>query len=283
MPINPPDTPVYIGSCQFSSSGTFPVGCQGLSPDVRADSVLYTDGRGLWRGTFDGFAPTLLADYSLSGALVYDPIAWSADGRYLLMWGGYIEGGQRFVYDSLTERVTPVPFSSSYIFISAVSWLQDNQLLVLSPSDPSTGQRPVASVFTVDGDSDAFLTLERDITIPTVGVYERGQNNFPGVQIWSPPSYDGQQGPFAIVSTDDRESGVYLINLNNSEVKRLNGLPKIGHNQFLREVVWAPDGESVLLVYSLGELTNQVFWISADADTPTALPLSESICCVQWK
>ena len=283
MQIDPLDAPVYIGSCQLASSGTISVGCHGLAPDTADDSVIYVDGRGLWRSTFDGFAPTLLADYSSSGALIYDPISWSSDGRYLLMWGGYIEGGQRFVYDSVSERVTPVPFSSSYIYISAVSWVGDDQLLVLSPSDPRSGQRPVASIFNVDGDSDAFLTMSRDISIPTVGEYSQIDNGNPGVQIWSPPTYDEERGPFAIISTDDRESGVYVINLTDASVTRLNGLPTIARDQFLREVVWSPDGQSAMMVYSLGELTNEVYWISAEASTPTALPLSEAICCIQWK
>ena len=273
----------YIGSCQRQLNQSFDINCQGLSTDTSSSSVLYVDGRGVWRATFDGFAPTLITDYDSSGALMYDPISWSADGRYLLMWGGYIEGGQRFVYDNVTGRVAPVPFSSAYVYISAVSWLEGGNLLVLSPSVPGSGQRPVASVFSINGDSETFLTLERDITLPTVSSYNSERNAFPGVQVWSQDSFAGQKGSFAIVSTDDRESGVYLLNLDDSTVKRLNGLPDVTAENYVREVVWSPDGSGALLVYSVGQNVNRVYWISADVDTPTELPISEAVCCLQWK
>ena len=89
-----------LGRCQAGSGF-----CLGLFDEDSAETVLYSDGRGLWRARFDGNGTEHLADFAGTDVLAWTPFG-TAKGRHQLLWGERVDGSLLFVFDREARTIS---------------------------------------------------------------------------------------------------------------------------------------------------------------------------------
>lgn len=278
---------VVLGNCVTIELEFGPATCRDLARDKDDSGVLFVDGAGVWRAPYSGRRPTLLFgidDLAVEIApTTFGPIAWSPSGRYLLTWGYYFEGSQRFVYDDETDRIAPVPYSDAYVFVSSVSWLPEDRLMVLEPSDPAAQRRPVLTILNPDPDADPWLVEDARFAIPTVPEYGPAVGDFPGTQMYAPDSYSGAGGVFAIVSADAAERGLYRVDLDALTVQQIDGWPELAGSHFVQGTAWAPNDAGLITTLQHTDGTRRAFWLSASSGDIIELDLNGQPCCFEWR
>jgi hypothetical protein len=206
--------------------------------------------------------------YALSGEGTESPlglqaVAWSPVDRYLLLQGGFFEGGAYFVLDGQTGALQQLPNSSFYVTAAAASWRPDGTVVVLTPPDAPTPTGPAVAVYRPVS-SDTTLTLEphstqtlappAGTTIPATG---------PGYVIAAPDvQMASERLLFIIQGTNSAMDGLWAVDGDSSTMRRLN---KIVPDTFL-PVVWAPDGSGALL-----PAEGDVVYVAAGSSRPFSL------------
>ena len=262
--------PLKIGSCQRD--------CLGLFPSDSADSILYSDARGVWRVSLDKTTPPL--QIAKADETPFTPHHWSLDNRYLLL-----QTGESYtILDNKNGRMEKLPNASAGTFSSSISWLQDNRLLILEASRPSEAQWPVLTIVNVNGEEPKLLRVQERLLMPTVEEYTSGLNSSLGVHISAPATVSADVTLFTINSPDPNERGLYRLDLIGKTVQKTATWPNIELEYAQQELIWTNTAESVLLSAVNEANWAQVYYLSPLNAVPYELPFSREtlVSTYQW-
>ncbi len=221
-------------------------GCRAIVWHADNQIVVWGDlAAGLVMYNLDAAEPELLLTnrrVDPADTAVYAPISWAQNGRYLLLWQGEHEGGQRAVLDVSAKQVMPVP--DSYIdnnpYDVVLDWMQDDRLFVLRPLLPDP---PLAEILRVSPDEGRLVSEEKR-------VLEVG----PSVPI-APIHLKNGRFAFGLLN-NEAENGRGLMHLKGlgDNLERVNDLPLVESQSDIR-LTWAPNGN-----VAVGEVRGQSFY-----------------------
>ena len=273
---------VIVGSCRSAESNNIMRGCKGLAKGPHSSSVLFTDGRGIWQGGFDNSAAQPLVTYeSFAKSVSIEPATWSPDGKQLLVWNRLAQGATRLLYDSERNDVIEVPGAEALVFEPQVSWLPDNRLLILQPSDPFNDRYPHAMVLSSALSDILELIVDDESDLETVDAYDASTSDFTGFGVFAPERLLGDGFRAAMLSADSREQGLYTFDIDDWEMEKLADWPQLASDYRLDDVQWSPDGRSLLAMFVADEDV-RVFYVSAESDPVELAFEGDAVCCVQW-
>ena len=216
--------------------------------------VVWGDTQALWLYNQAATRPeSLLANTTDTpeGTAVYSPIAWAANGRYLLLWKSHFEGGSRAVFDVPTGQVIDVPDSLVYVdpFPAEIVWMPDDRLYVLRSQDE--GQlRPMAELWRVSLDSGQ-LVLEESRRLSDQPLYATAPRHL----------LDGRFAYALVGATPVDGSGLYILTAlaENETPERVNAvLPAPA----APDIHWSPDGAGAVIAQE-----GSVFYAPAGNDS----------------
>jgi hypothetical protein len=254
LPLDPPGDPIVVGECLAVRSDEFSFGCRGTlwSPDSR--SLLWGDGHGVWLAGLDGGAPQQIltagpaAPGDTTGA-AHAPLAWSPNGRFVLVQAFFFEGSALAVLEPANTRVEPLPSSGEYDEPSADAvWLPDNRLLSVHRSGVQiAGQAPSINLWHIDPRSRTLI--EPDGSQPvgkSGGLVPFGLTRFTDNRIGF--------GLAPSASEPSREpGGLFTAAPGDYAPAPFGALPEpVDTALYWQPVVWVPDGSGMLLFYENG-------------------------------
>lgn len=167
------------------------------------------------------------------------PVAWSPQGRFLLLQGFFNEGGAYFVLDAQTGALRQLPDSTSYVTVSAVSWLPDGAAVVFSPPFASNSGPQVATYRPVPADGDLTLAEVSKVTLPAAEA-DSGSSGY----IITAPAEQRRAGQVAMTlqAGNTAVDGVWVLPVDGDTPQRLAAL-----SPSVYSVRWTPDGSGLLL------------------------------------
>ena len=232
--------PRAIADCQL------PCGSFAWHPDNQ--NVVWADQQGLWLLNLSGQPTRLVANTFAAepaDVLVHAPESWARNGRFLLIWRGRYEGGDRAVLDVTNSRVLELPDSFVYAnpTITEATWMDDSRLLVMRPngSNPLEGS-PSIEIWRVP-DSGSELVREAAQTLTTLRGFPTGAKHLP----------DGRFG-FALSHPNDGQmSGLYALKGINDTLTRLTGIPP-ANAYYEADVQWLPDSTGAMIANQDGHV-----------------------------
>lgn len=232
--------PRAVADCQL------PCGSFAWHPDNQ--NVVWTDQQGLWLLNLSGKPTQLVANTFAAepaDVLVHAPESWAKNGRFLLIWQGRYEGGNRAVLDVTNSRVLELPDSFVYASPAVVeaTWMDDSRLLVMRPdsANPLEGN-PSIETWRIP-DSGNELVREAAQTLTTLQGFSIGAKHLP----------DGRFG-FALSHPNDSQmSGLYVLKGINDTLTRLTGIPP-ANAYFETDVQWLPDGTGAVIANQDGHV-----------------------------
>lgn len=232
---------VQVGSGAVKIAAPCAIPCGNLAWHPDNQNVVWGDGEmGVRLYNVTAREPQLLLASPRSGGdvTVYGPIAWARNGRFLLMWRSAIEGGDRVVLDVPTGQVMPIPNSFVYAdpHWTAVTWMQDDRLLVSRPQLSGEQLRPpVVEIWRVNPDQVQLVLEETDaLAVAPSGIaaplhLESGRFGF---LLYNPIALDA--------------NGVYLLKGFGDQLDRVNALwPAATAWDIV--AAWNPDGSGVII------------------------------------
>ncbi len=199
-----------------------------------------------------------------SNPLLFEGVAWSPVGRYLLMQGYYIEGGAYFVMDKETGQIKDLPGSGGYVSIGTAAWLMDGTAVVISPYADSNEAGPFFATYKPEIINDTLTLSPVTATTGLSGVSGSGDGF--GYVIASPPV---QTAPDQYVMAIQAETaGLWALPVGDTfALNKLNQMP----SPFWR-LKWLPDSSGVL-VDSPGQAdaAGDVAYVSTGGGQPFSL------------
>lgn len=233
--------PRALTDCQL------PCGSFAWHPDNQ--NVAWTDQQGLWLLNLSGQPTRLVANafgVEPANVLIHAPISWARNGRFLLIWQGRYEGGNRAILDVTNSRVLELPDSFVYASPAIVeaTWMDDSRLLVTRPdsSNPLEGS-PTLEIWRIP-DSGSDLTREATQTLTTLHGFPLAPKHLP----------DGRFGFALSRPSDGQTSGLYALKGINDTLTRLTGIPP-ANATYETSVQWLPDGTGALIANQSGQVT----------------------------
>lgn len=191
----------------------------------------------------------------MANLAVYSPIAWANNGRYLLLWKGGWEGGNRAVFDVPTRALVEVPDSFVYVneFPTEVTWMPDARLFVLR-SETGTGTfQPRAELWRFQPEQNAIVK-EESVVLSNQNVGAAGGQHL-------------EDGRFAYVlfaqDALNPAAGAYHLVSFNETPERVNASPPVQFLPGAASAAWSKDGYGVLIV---AQEYGRVYYAQADGD-----------------
>lgn len=242
-----PDRRIEVGYCA-STGVEYARGCMGFLWALDSRTVAWKDGRGVWVTELGKTARQLTNDEIVMPNEmprgVWNLVAWSPQGRYLLGRVAYYEGSGWGVLDTQTARAMSVPDSFEYPRPNArITWMRDGRLVATK----DRRLEKFVEVWRVRGDGDNLLVRETQVQLNVSHI------NFPTAPTQLP---NGQIG-FALLNasaSEHAERGLYTLNLKDNIVRKVAALPparglKDALNPDLLEeanVFWSSDGTGAI-------------------------------------
>lgn len=222
------EQPVRLAACAPN--------CFGIAWHPENNLVTWADRESLWLYNLAAREPEVLLQNrsgSPADTIVYSPISWAANGRFLLMWQGAWEGGSRAVLDVPTKAVMLLPDSFVYAdpFYVEVTWMQDDRLFVLRPNYTGNG-RPTAELWRAQPEQ-GVLVREEAVELAQANLLPAAPHHL-------------QDGRFAYALIDQENpgaSGFYIQTSLNETPERVNSIVP----SFSRpNIAWSPDGAGAI-------------------------------------
>ena len=222
------------------------------------DNNLFTfsDNTALWLQNLAADAPEVLienrpffaATQDLGDIAVYSPIAWANNGRFLLMWKGGWEGGNRAVFDVPTRALQDVPNTFSYaeLFSTEVMWMPDDRLYVLrSQGDASIVPQIELWRFQPEQNS---VVKEESLVLSDQPVGARGQQYL-----------DNGRFAYVLMNFEGQHtaSGIYHLTSLNEQPERVNDASPLGYGAY---ALWPTDGSGVIIAAQNNGGSQQIYY-----------------------
>ncbi len=250
-----PGPVVDVAACQ-----TF---CRELAWHPDNTLLAWNDQAAVWLRNLAGKEPEKLllnrpfdpAVSSSDEATVYSPIAWAGNGRYLLLWKGVWEGGNRAVFDVPTRTVVDVPDTFVYVneFPTEVMWMPDHRLFVLRSETGSGTFQPRAELWRFQPEQNSVI-MEESVLLSAENVGAAGQQYL-------------EDGRFAyVLFAQDAlvpAAGAYHLTSFNETPERVNASPPLPFVPGAASAAWSRDGYGVIMVSSFD---THVYYGVADGD-----------------
>lgn len=199
-----------------------------------------------------------------SNPLLFEGVAWSPVGRYLLMQGYYMEGGTYFVMDKETGQIKDLPGSGGYVSVGTAAWLMDGTAVVISPYTDSDEAGPFFATYKPEIINDT-LTVSPVIATTSLSGVGSSSDGF-GYLIASPPV---QTAPNQYVMAIQAETaGLWALPIGDTfALNKLNQMPTS-----FWQLKWLPDSSGVL-VDSPGQAdtVGDVIYVPTDGGQPFSL------------
>lgn len=261
--LSAPESEIYNVTLVAAEGGSLPKSlgdclspCGNLVWHPDNSNVVWSDAEALWIFNVSGNEPRQLIQNTLNAdpadIRVYSPDSWAKNGRYLLMWQGGYEGGQRAVLDVPTSQVMVVPDSFVYAAptFTEMSWMQDNRLLVMRPHASDPIGSPSIELWRVK-EAEGELVREESKTLSDL-------KGFPIAPVHL------EDGRFAFALGNEKDpnmSGLYTLTSLNEQLTRSNGiLPATSVWDI--EARWTPNGNAAIVSNQDG----QTIYAPADGD-----------------
>jgi hypothetical protein len=193
-----------------------------------------------------------------SGPLLYRAVGWSPNGRFLLMLGGFIEGGAYFVMDKESGTIVELPNSSGYVNRPAAAWLPDDSVIVLNPTGTESATGLTLGTYVLETVDGVFTARE-----VVAGMPQGAGNGLYGITM---PLQQTTAG--LVMTLQGTETAVNGIWTGGREtVTRVNGIP--AESQIIG---WVPDGSGVLIdLPAQANGMGDVAYVSANGGAPFSL------------
>lgn len=219
-------------------------GCHSLAWHPESNLFLWNDQTALWLQNLTASKPEVLITNHVSATdasnvRVYSAISWSHNGRFLLAWEGYYEGGSRVVIDIPTKAILPIPNTEFYAGanFTDLTWMQDDRLFVLRPGFENS-QVPTAELWRVSPDERKVVLEESKIL---------GDSQFSTI---SPTHLADGRFAYALLSaTNNPTAGLYLLTAIAEQPQRVNAILPTA-TTWDSQVVWLADGSGALISQS---------------------------------
>ena len=240
--------------------------CKGECTQIkwRQDSDLYffADQRGSYFGNANSLQAEILVENldttSGQGVHQYTPIAWSPNGRAVLMIEGLQEGSQFVVFDLPSKNIIPIPDSNWYFNSPpTLIWLADSR--IASATSAINGSDASLNTYRIEFDDGLIIQDETfSFSLPeTISGFHQLQD-----------------GRFVIAlqhETNPNAAGLYKLTSFSEQPERINGLP-IGTVRF--STLWPEDGSTAVLMgvsryvaaadgnlYQFAQAVSQTSWL----------------------
>ena len=190
-------------------------------------------------------------------AVVYAPIEWASNGRYLLLWKGGWEGGSRAVFDVPTRAVVDIPDTFVYAnaFPTEVMWMPDDRLSILRSETNSDMYRPQIELWRFQPEQNA-VNLEESTVLSSQNLGAAGQQYL-------------DDGRFAYVlfgeEANMNEAGMYHLTSLTEAPERVNATPPVQFFPGAGRAAWSSDGFAAL-IFPGGSQGSRVYYGPAGGD-----------------
>ncbi len=189
--------------------------------------------------------------------------------RYVTVWIHHRLESSDGILDTQTAKVTELPGTVvRETRTRQTTWLSDGRLAVVRPA-LSPGERyPAIELWSINPTGQPLLNLDQLLRLPISAA------NYPGEST----QLENGQLAFALFNTNlenDFERGLFLLDLHQNELRKVNRLPTSALSELYPEagplsadIVWSPDGAGVIFVGHNEPKTNTVLYIPADGSAP---------------
>lgn len=236
--------------------------CDALAWHPDNNIFVWHDREAVWMQNLAGSEPESLIQNrafdanttDISQLAVYAPIAWASNGRYLLLWKGGWEGGNRALFDIPTRALVDVPDTFVYVneFATEVSWMPDDRLLVLRSETGAGTFRPQLELWRFQPEQNSVVR-EESALLSSQNLGAAGAQHL-------------EDGRFAYVLFSDGanpEAGAYhLISLNETP-ERVNASPPVSFFPGAVTAAWSKDGSGVIITPAD---TERIYYGSANGE-----------------
>ena len=234
--------------------------CRPIAWHGESNLVAFADGAALWLYNIAADTPEQLLENELPSldvttnddlSFLHTPIAWANNGRYLLIRRGNLNSSTRLVLDistgTLSAEVAALAdgiAAPGVDFLSEVSWMPDDRLLVMRTVAEPRPITPVAELWRFDlASGQLVLDESTPLSEHPLGVMgstplEDGRFTF---ALALPPS------TFNVSPAVKNAVGTYLLTSFAEPPGRVNSLPPATTPFSSTKVLWAKDGSGALL------------------------------------
>ncbi|HFQ92884.1 MAG TPA: hypothetical protein ENK32_02665 [Anaerolineae bacterium] len=211
--------------------------CAGLVWHPDDNLLAFGDREALWLFNLAATEPELwLAN---SGDMVFTPLDWARNGRYLMLWKGGYEGGSRVVLDVPTRQLADVPNTFAYAepFPVQTTWLPDDRLYVLRSLSLEGALTPTAELWRIQPENGVELREEwATLSDQPLGV--SGQQYLE----------DGRFAYVLFAPEANPAAGTYILKGMAETPQRVNAVPPVAYTPGGQRALWAADGSGALIV-----------------------------------
>ncbi len=250
-----PGTITDVGACERY--------CGGLAWHPDNNLFVWNDNTAVWLQNLAGRESEQLIQNrpfneqapDMANLAVYSPIEWANNGRYLLLWKGGWEGGNRAVFDVPTRALVDVPDSFVYVneFPTEVTWMPDARLFVLR-SETGTGTfQPRAELWRFQPEQNTIV-MEESVVLSTQNLGAAGGQNL-----------DDGRFAYVLFAQDalNTAAGAYHLVSFNETPERVNASPPVQFLPGAATAFWSKDGYGVVMVT---QEYGRVYYAPADGD-----------------
>lgn len=190
-------------------------------------------------------------------AVVYAPIEWASNGRYLLLWKGGWEGGSRAVFDVPTRAVVEIPDTFVYVnaFPTEVSWMPDDRLFLLRSETGDGFYQPQIELWRFQPEQNQVVleesTLLSDQNLGAAGQQYLDDGRFAYVLFGEAATYN--------------EAGMFHLTSLNEVPERVNASPPVQFFPGAGKATWSSDGFGAIIIPGGGQ-TPSIYYGTATGD-----------------
>ena len=211
--------------------------CAGLAWHPDNNLLAFGDGEALWLFNLAASAPELWLPNA--GDMVFTPVDWARNGRYLMLWKGNEAGGSRVVLDVPTRQLADVPntFAAAEPFPVQTTWLPDDRLYVLRSLSLEGTLTPTAELWRIQPEN-GVVSREEWATLSDQPLGAGGQQYL-------------ENGRFAYVlfaPEANPAAGTYILKGMAETPQRVNAVPPVAYTPGGQRALWAADGSGALIV-----------------------------------
>ncbi|MCP4356743.1 MAG: hypothetical protein GY796_01840 [Chloroflexi bacterium] len=235
-----PGPVVYAAACNLF--------CSQMAWHPDNNLFVWNDAEAVWMRNLAGNEPEPLLPNKTFGvhtdnpgeAVVYAPIEWANNGRYLLLWKGGWEGGSRAVFDVPTNAVAEIPNTFVYVnvFPAEVMWLPDDRLSVLTSESSDSALLPTIALWRFHPEQ-ATIVEEESLLLTNQRYGAAGQQHL-------------DNGRFAYALFGEvplsPEAGLYHLTSLNEISERVNTTPPVQFIPGAGQASWAKDGSGAIIL-----------------------------------
>ena len=160
------------------------------------------------------------------------PLAWSKNGRWLLLQISVPNDTSHYVFDLPTKQLMVVPHTESYdgFPYADVVWTQDDRLFMMR----SEKNWELGEIWRVNMNSNE-IEREDSVVLSDTKAF---------VRPWQPVQWANGRFGYALLNMDENTTNLYRRHTLNDTPELLNVVPEA---RFPLHILWAPDDSEALL------------------------------------